>query len=244
MMCVSGPPEDRELELREHIEELRKRLIRICIILIAAVSISYYVSYPYLLSFWYSLVGENPIYVFTPLEWVVIRLAFSVVTSLLLLYPYVIYELYLFAKPGLYEHERKFLKAILIPSYGIFLFGTFIAYKFVIPVLYSIALSGAADPYLSAERTITNALKLLIYFGFFFQIPLFMVLSDRFGIINYSTYKGLRIPAYIFILLFITNLTMDFTGLTQIAALVLFIIMYETGLVMLRILSRKAASRV
>ncbi len=59
MVSVSGPPEDRELELREHIEELRKRLMRICLILIAAVSITYYVSYPYLLAFWYSLVGKT-----------------------------------------------------------------------------------------------------------------------------------------------------------------------------------------
>ncbi len=242
-MYVSGPPEDRELELREHIEELRKRLIRICIILIVAVSISYYVSYPYLLSFWYSLVGKNPIYVFTPLEWVVIRLSFSVITSLLLLYPYIIYELYLFAKPGLYEHERKFLKSILIPSYGIFLFGTFFAYKFVVPVLYSIALSSAVDPYLSAEKTLTNAFKLLISFGFFFQIPLIMVLSDKFGIIRYPTYRSLRIPVYILILIFVTNLTMDFTGLTQIASLVLFVIMYETGLLILRVLNNEKRNR-
>jgi sec-independent protein translocase protein TatC len=236
---VSGPPEDRELELREHIEELRKRLLRVCIILIVAVSISYYVSYPYLLAFWYSLVGENPIYVFSPIEWVVIRLGFSLITSLIFLYPYVIYELYLFAKPGLYEHERRFLKAILIPSYGIFLFGTFFAYKFVVPTIYSIALTSAADPYLSAEKTLTNAFKLLISFGFFFQIPLFMVLSDRFGVVKYSTYRSLRIPVYILILVFITNLTMDFTGLTQIASLALFIIMYEVGLLLLRILSGK-----
>ncbi len=240
-MYVSGPPEDRELELQEHIEELRSRLIRICIVLIAAVSVSYYVSYPYLLSFWYSLVGKNSIYVFTPLEWVIIRLSFSVITSLIFLYPYIIYELYLFAKPGLYEHERKFLKVILIPSYGIFLFGTFFAYKFVVPVLYSIALSSTVEPYLSAEKTLINAFKLLISFGFFFQIPLVMVLSDRFDIIKYTTYRSLRIPVYILILIFVTNLTMDFTGLTQVASLVLFVIMYEIGLIILRMLNSRAS---
>jgi len=235
---VSSPPEDRELELKEHIEELRKRLIRISAVLFLAVSTLFFVSYPYLVRFWNSLVGESPIYVFSPLEWIVIRIGFSILLSLIILYPYIMYELYLFAKPGLYDHERKFLKAILIPSYGIFLFGIFFAYKFVVPLLYTISLS-TAEPYLSAERTITNALKLLISFGFFFQIPLFMVLSDRFGVVNYSTYRNLRIPVYLIVFIFITNMTMDFTGLTQIASLSLFIVMYEIGLMMLRMLGRK-----
>ncbi len=57
--------------------------------------------------------------------------------------------------------------------------------------------------------------------------------------IKNSTYRSLRIPVYFLILIFITNLTMDFTGLTQIASLALFIIMYEVGLILLRILSAK-----
>ena len=241
---MNGPPEDRELELTEHVEELRKRLLRISVVLIAATSVSYYISYSYLLEFWYSLVGRNPLYVFSPLEWVVIRLSFSILVSLIILYPYIIYELYLFAKPGLYEHERKFLKSVLVPSYGIFLLGMFFAYKFVVPYLYSVALASSVDPYLSAEKTVTNAFKLLISFGFFFQIPLFMILSDRFRIIEYSTYKSFRIPVYILILIFVTNLTMDFTGLTQIASLALFVVMYEIGLLMLRVLNSKKLSRV
>jgi len=240
---VSGPPEDRELELTEHVEELRKRLVRVCIALILATSVSYYISYRYLLEFWYSLVGKNPIYVFSPLEWVIIRLSFSILVSLILLYPYIIYELYLFAKPGLYEHERRFLKSILIPSYGIFILGMFFAYKLVVPFLYSLALTSSADPYFSAEKTVTNAFKLLISFGFFFQIPLFMILSDRFRVIEYSTYKSFRIPIYILILIFITNMTMDFTGLTQIASLTLFVVMYETGLLILKLLNSKRFGR-
>ncbi|WP_456469139.1 twin-arginine translocase subunit TatC [Archaeoglobus sp.] len=235
---MSNPPEDKELEITEHIAELRKRVLRICIAMISSISVMFYISYSPLLNFWYTLVGNRPLYVFSPIEWVVIRLTFSTLLSLVILYPYIIYELYLFAKPGLYEHERKFLRAILLPSYLIFIFGFFFAYEFAIPFLYKLALTNSAEPYLSAERTITNAFKLLFTFGIFFQIPLAMVLADRFKIVDYKTFKSFRIPVYIIILLLVTNLTMDFTGLTQFASLALFVAMYELGLLMLRIFQK------
>ncbi len=223
------------MEITEHIAELRKRVLRICIALVALISIMFYVSYGPLLAFWHTLVGDLPIYVFSPIEWVVIRLSFSALLSLVILYPYIIYELYLFAKPGLYEHERKFLRTLLIPSYIIFVVGLFFAYKFAVPFLYDLALTSSFDPYLSAEKTIVNAFKLLITFGIFFQIPLAMVLAVHFRIVDYSTLRNLRLPLYVVILLLVTNLTMDFTGLTQLASLALFICMYETGLLILRI---------
>ncbi len=227
--------EDREMEITEHIAELRRRVLRICIAFILLISVMFYLSYDPLLAFWHTLVGDLPIYVFSPIEWVVIRLSFSALLSLVILYPYIIYELYLFAKPGLYEHERKFLRTMLIPSYIIFVAGLFFAYKFAVPLLYDLALKTSYDPYLSAEKTIVNAFKLLITFGFFFQIPLAMVLAVHFRIVDYSTLRNLRLPLYIVILLLVTNLTMDFTGLTQFASLALFVCMYEIGLLILRI---------
>ncbi len=229
------PPEDREMDITEHIAELRKRILRICVILIVTVSVMFYLSYAPLLAFWHTLVGDLPIYVFSPIEWVVIRLSFSVILSLVFLYPYIMYELYLFAKPGLYEHERRFLRAMLVPSYIIFIAGLFFAYRFAIPILYHLALASSFDPYLSAERTIMNAFKLLIAFGIFFQIPLAMSLAVHFRIVDHSTLRNLRLPLYLIVLLLVTNLTMDFTGLTQFASLALFVCMYEVGLLMLRI---------
>lgn len=237
------PTEDRELEITEHIAELRKRVIRICIVLIVLISLMFFISYELLLKFWHTLVGEQQLYVFSPIEWVVIRLSFSALLSLIVLYPYIIYEFYLFAKPGLYENERKFLRTILLPSYLIFVLGLFFAYEFTIPLLYKMALTNSADPYLSAEKTVMNAFKLLFTFGIFFQIPLAMILSDRFGLIDYSTFKSFRIPVYIIILLFVTNLTMDFTGLTQMASLALFVLMYEIGLLMLKIFRIKNSTK-
>ncbi len=228
------PPEDREMDLREHIAELRTRLIRIVIATVITMSAIFTFSGKIFSVFWHDLFGDLPFYVLSPVEWVVAMLSFSLIASLVLLYPYIIYELYSFAKPGLYEHERRFLKTIIIPSYIIFVVGLAAAYKFVIPTLYSIAITASADPYLSAGKTVSNAIKLMLSFGFFLQIPLVTLLANRYGVLDYQTFKMLRIPVYVLVFLLITNITADFTGLTQVASLALFVAMYELSLLLMR----------
>ena len=223
------------MDLKEHLGELRSRVIRIIVAVIFGMSVTFYISGSLLDKFWHSIFGDIPPYVLSPLEWIITRLSFSLILTLVILYPYIIYELYSFAKPGLYEHERKFIKSLIIPSYIIFVCGFFIAYKFIIPVLYNIALVSTAEPYLSAGKTVENAIKLLLAFGFFLQIPLVALLADRFGIVDYNTLKNMRLLVYIAVFLFLTNVTADFTGLTQIASLVLFVIMYELSLLLLRV---------
>jgi len=236
---MNGPPEDKELELTEHLRELRERLIRISIVLVIATSIVFYFSGSLINSFWTSIFGTQRIYVFSPLEWIITQLVFSLILSLVILYPYIIYELYLFAKPGLYEHERKFVKIILVPSYFIFLLGLFVSYKFIVPFLYRIAYVNIADPYFSAQKTMQNAFKLFLAFGIFSQIPLATVLAVRLRLVTYQTLKNFRIPVYIISFLVITNVSMDFTGITQITALTMFIIMYELGLILARFMNKK-----
>jgi sec-independent protein translocase protein TatC len=230
-----GPPEDREMELTEHIAELRTHVIRIAVVLIAAISVFFYISPSLIHHVWETMLGSKPIYTFSPIEWFVTRLTFSALLSLIFFYPYIIYELYLFAKPGLYEHERKFLRSLLVPSYVIFLAGVYVSYKFVVPLIYNFAILPSYEPYLSAERTMQNAFRLFIAFGFFFQIPLAMILAEKFRLIDYRTFRNLRIPIYVVVFILITNVSMDFTGLTQITSLLTFIVMYEVGMLLLAI---------
>ncbi len=230
-----GPPEDREMDLRDHLEELRSRLVRIIVAVGAATVIIFYFSGTLLDKFWRSLFGPTPPYVLSPLEWLLTELSFSLTLALIILYPYIIFELYRFAKPGLYEHERKFLRNLIIPSYILFVFGLFIAYKFIVPEIYNLAKVSTASPYFSVGRAVGNAIKLLMSFALFLQIPLAMLLAERFGIVDYSTFKTMRIPLYIIVFLFFTNATANFAGLTQIVSMALFIVMYELGLLLLKV---------
>lgn len=226
--------EDREQKITEHIAELRKRVTRVSVSLLLIFPVVFYFSPELIKKFWQELINEE-MFVYSPLEWILLRLIFSLILSLVILYPYAIFELYLFAKPGLYESERKFLKFTMIPSYLIFLVGTYTAYKLLVPFLYSFSYG---NPFYSAEKTALNAIKLSFAFGMILQIPLAIFLLDKFKIISYETIKKLRVPIYLLAVFLILNSPVDLGGLAQLSFLISLLIMLELSILLLGVSKR------
>ncbi|MET1123693.1 MAG: twin-arginine translocase subunit TatC [Archaeoglobaceae archaeon] len=219
---------DREMELREHLAELRARLIRVVIATIAVYVVLFFYARDVVEFLWAFEVSP---YIFSPIEFLILQLSLTLIVSMIIVYPYAMYELYAFAKPGLYEGERKFLKTVLVSSYVLFLFGFLTSAKFIVPTL--VKLSGSYEFYPSAAETMDIVIKISVAMGFFTQIPLVMLLATRFKITSYETLRNLRILVYIAAITFFAN-SSSLSILATLAATVTFIAMYEFGLVVLR----------
>ncbi len=217
---------DIDQDLTEHITELRARVTRVGILLLFLLPLLFYFSPDLIRRFWEGVVDEE-MFVYSPMEWILLRLGFSLILSLVIIYPYAMLELYLFAKPGLYESERKFLKFAIIPSYLLFLAGSYISYKFLVPFLYTLS---AGNPFYSAEKTILSVLKLSFSLGFLLQIPLAIFLLDRFKVLSYETLRDLRLPIYLILLAIVFNSSADIGGLTMVALALSFFLMFEFSL--------------
>ncbi len=237
-----GPPEDVDMELTEHIAELRKRLTRIVVALVAGLIVIFNFSDKIIKSLWDYLFNTHIAMVaFSPTEWIMARLAVSLVISFTILYPYIMYELYLFAKPGLYEHERKFLKIFLPFSYILFLTGAALALFVVLPRIYDLFIRGylGAKPFLSVKRTLYSAFKVIIAFGLAFQIPVISAIATRLGLINAKWLKEKRLIVYIAVFLLATNVTLDFTGISQLIVLFIVVIMYEFSIQIAKLMEKE-----
>ncbi|HIP62939.1 MAG TPA: twin-arginine translocase subunit TatC [Archaeoglobus profundus] len=235
------PPEDKEMSLEEHLAELRRRVIRIVIVLIFGTTSIFIFGGKLMWSFWNTLLPSNiPIYVLSPTEILVAQLTFSFVLAFLISYPYIVYELYQFAKPGLYEHERKFVKTFLPFSYLLFIVGLALAYFVIIPKVFylSMALGMDVEPFLSAKKTLYTALKILVAFGLTFQIPVLAVIAVRVGIITCNWLKEKRLIIYLAVFILATNVTLDISGISQIIVLTLVVIMYEISIILAKIMER------
>ncbi len=235
------PPEDKEMELREHLSELRKRTLRVLAVIIAGMVVVFPFSSKLIKEFWEGLfVRELDMVIYTPTEWIVTQLLFSLILVIFATYPFLVYELYQFAKPGLFEHERKFVKTFLPFSYLLFLLGTGIAYFIVIPKLYSWAVVPyfGAEPELSVKRTLYGAFKIFFAFGLTFQIPVLALISVKLGLIDSDWLKGKRIIVYIAIFILATNITFDISGISQIVILILVAVMYELSILLARLMEK------
>ncbi len=235
------PPEDREMPLEEHIAELRRRIIRISVVMLVGIGISFGFSGKLIDLFWKDVLPTEGIYVYAPTEWFMVQLTFAFVITLVVVYPYIVYELYQFAKPGLYENERRFVKTFLPFSYVLFLLGMGVAYFVVVPKLFSLATTFnlGALPYLSARRTVYLALKVMVAFGLIFQIPVLAVIAVRLGLVDSKWLKDKRWLVYVIVFILASNVTFDITGISQLVILALVVVMYELSIVLARIMERR-----
>ena len=236
------PPEDREMELREHLAELKTRTTRLLIVTIIGIATIFQYSGTLIKDFWMNIFGEKlDMVVYTPTEWIMARLVFSFVLTFFIAYPYIVYELYLFAKPGLYENERDFVKTFLPFSYILFLLGTALAYFVVIPRLYSLGTVEylGAQPFLSVKKTLYGAFKIFLAFGLAFQIPVLAVIATKIGLIDTGWLRGKRLIVYIAVFILATNVTLDITGLSQLVILALVVVMYELSILIASLMEKR-----
>ncbi len=229
------------MPLEEHLAELRRRVIRISIVMILGIGITFRFAGNLIKDFWNDVLPEGMnIYVFSPTEWFMAQLTFSFVLTLIVAYPYIVYELYQFAKPGLYEHERRFVKTFLPFSYVLFIVGVAMSYLIIIPKLFSTVMifSMGAEPYLSAKRTLYSAFKILLAFGLAFQIPVLAVIAVRIGLITSKWLRDKRLLVYLIVFILATNVTLDISGISQLVILALVVVMYELSVFLAKIMER------
>jgi sec-independent protein translocase protein TatC len=106
--------------------------------------------------------------------------------------PYIFYQIWNFVAAGLYSHEKKHVYMYLPISLSLFLFGAFLAFKWVIPSvltwLFQFNRTLNIDPDPRISEWIGFALFLPLGFGISFQLPLVMVLLNRIGLFSIDVY--------------------------------------------------------
>ena len=107
--------------------------------------------------------------------------------------PYIIYQMWLFAKPGLLNDEKKLMLPFAISSFLLFYLGAIFAFYIVVPVLINFFISTAPE-----------SVKIIVGFGIAFQVPIFTIISVRLGIFTKETLRKSR--PYFIILFFIIGM--------------------------------------
>ena len=223
---------DEEIPLVEHLSELRRRLV-VVLIPFAAVTLLIFPfsndSLHFLLTNLFH--GDMPIFVYSPMEWISVRLTFCFLCALSITIPLLLYEIFAFMRPGLYPSERKFFLMVVIPSLCSYGVGAFFSYYFVLPPVfeYLIAYSGdIAGVALSARRIFSIILYTAIGFGLIFQIPLIMTLAVKMKLVTYSWLKDKRLMIY-GLIIGIAFFVADPTGISMLMV-GMSIALFELGL--------------
>jgi len=160
------------------------------------------------------LVALNPISAFLT------QIAISLFLSFVFTFPYLIFKIFEYILPALYENEKKYLLRILIPSFFLFLSGCLFSYVFLIPftfkILYSFTSFLKVIPFFELESFLFSILGLILATGILFLTPVFMSLLSYFGLVSPDFWKrNLKFAFFIFLVI-CAIITPDGSGITQL----------------------------
>ena len=120
------------------------------------------------------------------------QIKIALVLDLLVCFPYIARQVWLFLIPALYEHERKFIKSVVLTSSSLFIYGVLFCLFFILPLLVNFGLSFAPAEIKAVwgvSSIMSLALWLSVIFGLMFQFPLITYYLLQADIEAYNTMK-------------------------------------------------------
>lgn len=112
----------------------------------------------------------------------------SMTVGLLCASPYVIYVLFRFVSPALYEKEKKYSVRLVVGSYVMFMVGLLVNYFVIFPLtvrfLGTYQVSDEVENMLTLQSYIGTLLMMSMVFGALFEIPVVCWLLALFGLIR------------------------------------------------------------
>ena len=234
---------DELKQIGTHLEELRKRLIRIVltVVLISVFILSFHLNafdyngitlyYPtpdpldniaaqVTVAMKNQMVPESVQLIQTaPGQAFFAQFYVAVLLGIIFGMPVIVKELVGFVSPALGKKETKIIRNVTIPAVGLFIAGSLFSYFFVTPYilefLYKYGESSGLVTFLNIVDFITFVLQFLLAFGISFQLPLIMYAVSVSGMTDAKFWRKNIRYAIIIIVIFGAVITPDGSGITM-----------------------------
>lgn len=238
--------DEREYSLMEHLTELRgrlgKALIGVGIVAIAAFWVS-----DQLLAILRApmdkLIKESGgpdarFVVIAPAEYLICQMKAAFVAGIFIASPWILYQIWLFISPGLYEHEKRYVSAFVWAGAVCFCGGAAFAYFAVFPTMFEFLVGNQpADVLmtLSIAEHFSFTLKMLLAFGVVFETPVVIFVLSVAGIVDPHALGKYR--KYVVVVAFIIGAVLTPTPdiLSQLMLAGPLLVLYEVGVFVSRI---------
>lgn len=176
------------MSLMEHLEELRKRIVHSAIYL----ALGFFVAF-YFREGLYGIVkaplgkmGMKLNYTH-PMDPLNLYLQVALIGGAILASPFILYQVWLFIAPGLYQKEKRFVIPFMTATIGLFLAGAAFGYFFVFPGALKILIFGFGkdfNPIVTIEEYTGFFLSIILGLGVSFELPILIFFLALFGIVS------------------------------------------------------------
>jgi len=247
---TDNTPKEKEATFISHLIELRDRLLRVVIVMAVitvglmsfANDLYYYFSIPLqnYLPENTSMIATGVISpIFTPLK-------LALIGSFFLAIPFIIFQLWSFIAPGLYQKEKKLAVPLIISSIILFYLGMLFAYSVVFPLVFQFtaAFIPTGIEYRPDIADYLNfALKMFFAFGIAFEVPIATIILIAAGIADPDSLAKKR--PYVIVGAFILGMLLTPPDIVSQVMLALPMwLLFEAGILTARIFLKDRIEKV
>jgi sec-independent protein translocase protein TatC len=229
--------EDNELQLVDHLEELRKRIIISAIAFI----IFFIVGFVYVTDIYKWFVKDLKLMVLGPSDIIWIYFMIATVIAIAGTIPVLAVQIWLFVRPALKPVERKITLSYVPALFLLFIsglaFGYFVIFPMVLKFLVNLG-DGMFVTNFTAERYFQFIMNMTLPFGVLFELPVVVMFLTSLGIINPILLSKIRKYAYFALIIIAVVITPpDF--MSDFVVTIPLLLLYELSINLSKFVYRK-----
>lgn len=176
-------------------------------------------------------------------EQFLIHMKVAMYAGLLVASPYVIYVLFSFISPALYENERKYSLRIIVSGYIMFVLGVLISYFLIFPLTFrflgTYQVSSDVANMITLQSYIDTLTMMTLLMGILFELPVLCWLLGKLGILSAAFMSRFRRHAIVVILIIAAIITPTSDIFTLLLVAMPVWILYEISIFVVAATNKK-----
>lgn len=157
--------------------------------------------------------------------------------------PYILYQLFAFIAPGLYDNERRAALTAVVPGYLMFMLGVAVSYFLIFPLTFRFLGTYQVAPdvanLISLDSYMSTLIVMSLSMGVVFELPVVSVLLARLGILSPAPMRHYRRHAIVVILIAAAIITPTSDIFTLLMVALPIWLLYEISILLVAASARR-----
>ncbi len=171
-----------------------------------------------------------------------VHMQVSIIIGIICVSPYILYSIFAFVSPALYENERKYARLLVVAGYIMFMIGVALCYFLIFPLtirfLGNYQVSDDVANIITLSSYIDTLTMLTLMLGIVFELPILCMLLGKMGILTADFMKEYRRHAIVIILIVAAIITPTTDVMTLMLVTLPIYLLYEVSIFAVKMINK------
>lgn len=171
-----------------------------------------------------------------------VHMQVSIIIGIICVSPYILYSIFAFVSPALYENERKYARLLVLAGYIMFMIGVALCYFLIFPLtirfLGNYQVSDDVANIITLSSYIDTLTMLTLMLGIVFELPILCMLLGKMGILTADFMKEYRRHAIVIILIVAAIITPTTDVMTLMLVTLPIYLLYEISILAVKMINK------